>query len=430
MRRARPDARAVARSLLRSALVAVVVALLLPLGPVANAAQGPYAGGDEGTGIPPVAATMAPTLQRASIEWADVTGAHAWARSAIDHVAGARNWMRDYEALDDGTYPFKPDRLESRRHFARAVVRAFAPSDSPDPALGFDDLETSSRFWSSANVAVSRGWMTTSGRSFRPNDPVTTNAVHRALVLAIGLRPAVRELNAIHTADGKGFKTPGTFGTNVLALRLNLRYPSQYEDHDVNPWTPLTRAQVAYSLSRAASVASTSTIPYLLDQYAEVELPRMGDARRAIVSWGVRFAGFPYVWGGEWGLKEKAPSALGGQSIPGFDCSGFAWWLMRRNDGSAWQVAPPRPYRGWSLPERSSASMAGATRNRLRFQELDPGDLMFYDGDRDGVVDHVDVYVGNGWALDSSNSPAGVTLMWVGSGWYRDHFEFGRRITT
>ena len=81
---------------------------------------------------------------------------------------------------------------------------------------------------------------------------------------------------------------------------------------------------------------------------------------------------------------------------------------MRRNDGGAWQVAPPRPYAGWALLERTSATMAGATSDRLKFDELRPGDLMFYDGSGDGIVDHVDVYVGNGWALDSSNSPAGA----------------------
>jgi cell wall-associated NlpC family hydrolase len=64
----------------------------------------------------------------------------------------------------------------------------------------------------------------------------------------------------------------------------------------------------------------------------------------------------------------------------------------------------------------------------LKFDELLPGDLMFYDGDDNGSVDHVDVFVGNGWAIDSSSSVGGVTFMWVGDGWYRDHFTWGRRI--
>jgi hypothetical protein len=75
------------------------------------------------------------------------------------------------------------------------------------------------------------------------------------------------------------------------------------------------------------------------------------------VQWGVRYVGYPYIWGGEWGLKTAEPSALGGQTRPGFDCSGLAWWLMRKNDDYAWKVAPPRPYAAWSLPQRTTGDM-------------------------------------------------------------------------
>ena len=68
------------------------------------------------------------------------------------------------------------------------------------------------------------------------------------------------------------------------------------------------------------------------------------------------------------------------------------------------------------------------TKTRIKYVDLKPGDLMFYDGDRNGTVDHVDVFVGNGWALDSSSSVGGVTLMWVETGWYRQHFVHGRRV--
>ena len=37
---------------------------------------------------------------------------------------------------------------------------------------------------------------------------------------------------------------------------------------------------------------------------------------------------------------------------------GLAWWLLRANDGGAWDVHPPRPYAGWALPQRTSADMA------------------------------------------------------------------------
>ena len=117
---------------------------------------------------------------------------------------------------------------------------------------------------------------------------------------------------------------------------------------------------------------------------------------------------------------------IGGQPVPGFDCSGFTWWLLRASDSGYWNVSPPRPYIGWNLPERSSADMA--TIGNLTYDKLQPGDLMFYDGDGDGRVDHVNTFIGNGWALDSSSGYAGSTIMWVGDGWYRDHFVRGRRV--
>jgi cell wall-associated NlpC family hydrolase len=69
-----------------------------------------------------------------------------------------------------------------------------------------------------------------------------------------------------------------------------------------------------------------------------------------------------------------------------------------------------------------------ATIGTLTYDELQPGDLMFDDGDGDGRIDHVSMFIGNGWALDASSGTGGVTIMWVGDGWYRDHFVSGRRV--
>jgi cell wall-associated NlpC family hydrolase len=116
----------------------------------------------------------------------------------------------------------------------------------------------------------------------------------------------------------------------------------------------------------------------------------------------------------------------GAQPVGGFDCSGLAWWLMRGGD-AMWSNDPPRPYAGWALRQRTSTGMAAHGTN-VAWDELKPADLMFYDGDGDGRVDHVDTYIGNGWAIDSSSSAGGVTIMWIGTGWYADHFVHGRRI--
>jgi cell wall-associated NlpC family hydrolase len=292
----------------------------------------------------------------------------------------------------------------------------------------FPDLDPSLVWYRYAAVAVRHGWMSTANGAFDPDGPVTMAAVHRALALALGLGPAAKALNNVHTRDGVTFATPANFGTTVLGMRLGLRYnaPSGSESRDVSPLDPMPRAQVAYSLWRATTQPSWS-VPDLLAQYADVELPHLGSRATGIVRWGIRYAGFPYVWGGEWGRNAPEPSALGGQPRSGFDCSGLTWWLLRADDG-AWRVHPPRPYAGWSLPQRTSYDMAGQAPKRLKFADLKPGDIMFYDGDGNGIVDHVDTYIGNGYSLDSSSTPGGVTIMWVGDGWYRDHFVWGRRV--
>ena len=64
----------------------------------------------------------------------------------------------------------------------------------------------------------------------------------------------------------------------------------------------MPRAQVAYSLWRATTQPSWN-VPDLLTQYANVELPHLGPRAQEIVRWGIRYAGYPYIWGGEWGFE-------------------------------------------------------------------------------------------------------------------------------
>jgi len=418
------------RGRLRGLIAAVVVAAVVPLVGAPSASAGDVAPqGESGSGPPPIPvvydrhdrARLA--ARTGTITFADVDDSDAWAAKAIEHVGVTHDWMRDFAQKDDGTYPFRPDALETRKYFARSMVKAFAPTDEPDPSIVFSDVDPSTSWYRYANIAVQRGWMTrTSDGAFLPDRPVTMRGVHRALVLALGLRPAARALDAIHTRDGVRFEVPRNFGTTLLGLRLGLRFnfPSGSESNDVGPSDPLRRSDVAYSLFRATTQPSWS-VPSLLEQYASVELPHLGPRQLDLVRWGVRYVGYPYYWGGEWGIPNAS------QSRTGFDCSGLTWWLLRHND-VGWKVAPPRPYAGWSLPQRTSAEMARMTSVKVAYDDLRPGDIMFYDGNRDGVVDHVDTYIGNGFTLDSSSTPGGVTVMWVGDGWYRDHFVYGRRI--
>jgi hypothetical protein len=424
-----------------AALIAVLAGLAIVVGGGAASAASagrpapPAGSGALDTSIPQTPIVYPSSLRSViamtpKIRFSDLGASDAWAKDAIRWVAATNSWMRDFAANPDGTYPFRPHAIESRKYLARAVVKAFAPSEVPDASIVFPDLDSSSSWYRFAAIAVKHGWMgTRRGGAFAPDDGVTMAELHRALVIPLGLKPAAVALNHLHTHSGQTFAIPRTFGTTLLGMRLYLRYnaPTGAEAMDVDPHDLMSRAQVAYSLFRATTQPSW-TVPDLLTQYANVELPHLGPRMMNVVQWGIRYNGYPYIWGGEWGLASQEPSALGGQPRAGFDCSGFSWWLLRADDGGAWNVVPPRPYAGWSLPQRTSASMAANASAKIRFADLRPGDLMFYDGDGDRVVDHVDTYVGHGYALDSSSTPGGVTIMWVGDGWYRDHFTFGRQI--
>jgi NlpC/P60 family len=409
------------------ALIAAVGSMLLPSS-LARAddhtAPSRLTSGEAGSG-PPVAPDVLATTARTAVRWSDVPPTF-WAGNAIDYVAGTYRWMRDYRALDDGTFPFKPDRPENRRLFAKAVVRAFAPHVEIDPSITFDDLSSDSPYYRYANVAVQKRWMrrTENGTSFSPTLPVTTRSVHRVLVLALGLRDEAAGLDAIHTRDGRAFDTPAGFGTLLIGMRLGLRYNHSDESLDVGPDTPLSRAEVAWSLFQATTVQSWEVDA--MAPYATIQLPNMLPGKFRFVQWGIDFVGYPYVWGGEWSRESPAGYPFGYQPVGGFDCSGVTWWNMKAA-GSGWDNQPPRPYAGWTLPQRVSADMA--TVGRVRYDDLAVGDLMFYDGDGDGRVDHVDTNVGNGWSLDSGSSNAGVTITYTGPGsWYEDHFVHGRNI--
>jgi NlpC/P60 family len=386
--------------------------------------------GEAGTGMPAPPSVYRggvgrAVVRRASVRWSDV-GRGYWARNAIDYVGAAHGWMRDYPKDGHGRFPFRPTKLERRKFFFRSAVEAFAPPRVRiDRDIRFSDLSAKAPFYRYANIAVKLGWLDPDRRTIEPNVPVTMATVHRVLVLALGLNRAAAGLNHIHTADGRRFDTWKNFGTTVIGMRLGLRYNHSTESLDVTPNSPMPRSEVAWSVYRAKTVAS-----YTLDgmsSYENITLPRMDAAKRKIIEWGIRYAGYPYVWGGEWYRPSGGGYCCGPQPVGGFDCSGLTWWLMKAQSGT-WDPTPPRHYRGWSLPQRASRDMAAAGK-RIGWGHKQVGDLLFYDGTGDGVVDHVDTYAGNGWALDSSSGSGGVTFMWVGSGWYRDHFKHARRIT-
>jgi hypothetical protein len=404
------------------AVFACTVGLLIPQVSSADA-RPPAVAGDLGSGP---ALRLAPVPSATNgVKWSDVPKSH-WARTAIDYVGATYEWMRDFGAESDGAYPFKPDEPEARKLFARSVVLAFAPDETVDPAVTFVDLPESDRFFPYANIAVKLGWISgDASGNFLPDDPVTVRTVHEALVPAMGLGDLAIGVDALHMRNGTKISTPPGFGALLIGMRAGLRYNHSDESLDVGPDTALPRAEVAWSLYRAKT--ADSWVASYLAPYADIELPNLSPAMQRVVDFGARFVGYPYVYGGEWFEPTPEGYCCGAQPVGGFDCSGISWWVMKAANGG-WDNVPPRDYQGWELPQRSSAEMAASGKKVRKFDDLRPGDLVFYDGDSNGTVDHVDVYIGGGWSIDSSSSMGGVSIVRIDSGWYRDHFVRGRRI--
>ncbi|HZT10298.1 MAG TPA: S-layer homology domain-containing protein, partial [Actinomycetota bacterium] len=206
------------------AVVASIASLTLAAPAQATASVGEHlrvtrwdeAAGEPGSGIPALPIVYPSSARRVlsatavpQIRFSDLTASDGWARDGIRFVAGTNDWMRDFAPNADGTYLFRPHAIETRKYLARSVVRAFAPDQAPDPSIVFPDLDASSGWYRYAAVAVERGWL---GRqadgSFAPDDPVTMSMLHRALVLALGLKRAAIALNHIHTRSGTTFHVP------------------------------------------------------------------------------------------------------------------------------------------------------------------------------------------------------------------------------
>jgi hypothetical protein len=215
--------------------------------------------------------------------------------------------MQDY-----GTATFHPEGLVLRRHLARALVLAFAPTDQADPAVTFSDLPPEDPFHRFANVAVKRGWMAAPGGQFLPQATVTKLDLDRSLVRALGLGAEIQGLNAIRTADGAALHHPDGFAELVLALQLGLHYnhPTSAEVRELLPASPVRRSDAAYALWRASSARGTSRIT-ALERFRRVVLPAMTPARRQVTEFVLAYAGYPYLYAGEWHTGRRPGTAVG-----------------------------------------------------------------------------------------------------------------------
>lgn len=119
--------------------------------------------------------------------------------------------------------------------------------------------------------------------------------------------------------------------------------------------------------------------------------------RQTIVANAKKFLGTPYVWGG------STPS--------GFDCSGFAQYVMRMS--------------GITLPRTTTEQYNVGT--YVAKSDLQPGDLVFLQNTYRAGISHVGIYIGDGKMIHASSSK-GVTTSNLSSSYYVEHYYGARRV--
>jgi len=109
--------------------------------------------------------------------------------------------------------------------------------------------------------------------------------------------------------------------------------------------------------------------------------------------------GKPYVYG-----------KIGPES---FDCSGFVYGTHRQL--------------GIHLP-RTSLNQSQIKAPTISRENLQKGDLVFFDTSGKGIINHSGIYLGNGEFIHASSGKAYSVTISSLEAWYKDKFKWGKRL--
>ncbi|MBV8080529.1 MAG: C40 family peptidase [Actinobacteria bacterium] len=252
-----------------------------------------------------------------------------------------------------------------------------------------------------------------------PERAVTIEELDTALVDYLDLGGAAHEFQQRLAAAGLDPRS--ATGTEIVARLLGLRvnHPAGEDDLELLPFQSATRAEAAYSFARVLDLGDSDTqwVQQLADSFA---LPSLTPWQQRILRTAVSYVGYPYVWGG---TSPTTETEFGSTAPGGFDCSGFVWRVYKltryANEGDLAGV----------LRGRTTYVMSGEVPryDRVPASKLQPADTLFFGrgpSSSPNVVDHMGLYLGDGWMIHSSDE--GVTIVPF-DGWYSRSFAWARR---
>jgi cell wall-associated NlpC family hydrolase len=118
-----------------------------------------------------------------------------------------------------------------------------------------------------------------------------------------------------------------------------------------------------------------------------------GSSGQQIANFASGYLGYPYVYAG------AGPNA--------FDCSGFTMFVVQNTLGMDITHSVPTQY-SMGTP---------VSRNQLQ-----PGDLVFFENTFEPGLSHVGIYVGNGQFIHAENAGTGVVISDLNSDYYSSHY--------
>ena len=114
-----------------------------------------------------------------------------------------------------------------------------------------------------------------------------------------------------------------------------------------------------------------------------------------VVPIALQYLGVPYVWAGA--------------TPQGFDCSGLVQYVFAQL--------------GVSLPHNTVAQWNDPRAVSVPENELQAGDLVFFNG-----LDHVGIYIGDGYFVDAPHTGTNVRVDSLSEGWYASRYDGAKRI--
>ncbi len=338
---------------------------------------------------------------------AAAAGNGSWAQPQIEAALGA--------GLMSGTPGgFRPNDPLTQAALAQ-IVAGLAPSGT-DPAgeepSGTDPGSTDPVGADPGGAGPTATGPSLTGAGAAGAGAVSLAALDTSLVRAVGLGDAAYRFYL--GARRAGLSPPPRFGTETVArlIGLRLNHPAAQDALELQPAQPATRAEAAFSAVHALEL-DDGTRRFVRDEAAAFDLGAATPWQRRVLTSAVRLIGYPYIWAG---TDEKHDR--------GFDCSGFVWrvYKLQRYPGGGRLAA--------TLKGRTTYQMSAEVKpaQRIGFDDLQPGDVLFFGAKgpraKPRQVDHMGVYLGNGWMIHSS--AFGVALAPL-DGWYRNAFAWARR---